>query len=115
GNARTQTERHGLLVLLSSAQVEPGIKPHTKNRSTRQVDVLALGGRNRSAAANEDAGERALHPAEDAADDHSNTGASANLRRLTANARAFDCLRNGPTDWILASVDTHLIERDRQT
>ena len=52
-----------------------------QDRALRQLDFLAFGRRDRAAAADQDAGERALEAAEDAADDRADAGAGADARR----------------------------------
>ena len=55
------------------------IEPHPQHGAGRQLDVFALGRRDDAAAADQDAGDRALHAAENAADDAADRRAGADL------------------------------------
>src|SRR4051812_40187279 len=87
--------------------------PDAKDGSGRQRDVLALGRRDGAAAADEDAEERPLGAAEDAADDRADAGPRADLGGFTLDALALDRLRHRRVDRIGAAVDGELIERHR--
>ena len=76
--------------------------------------ISPLGRRNRAAAADEDAGERALRAPEDAADDRADSSPGADLGRLTLDALALDGLRDGAAHRVGAPVDGQLIEHDGQ-
>ena len=66
------------------------IQSDAQHRARRQLHVLP-GRRGRdAAAADQDAGDRALPAAEDAADDRAHAGAGADLGRITLDALALD-------------------------
>ena len=60
-----------------------GVEAHAEDRPRRQLHVLAFRGRDHAAAADQDAGQRALEAAEDAADDRADAGAGADPAGLT--------------------------------
>ena len=57
------------------------VDAHAQHGSLRQLDFLAFGRGDGAAAADQDAGQRALEAAEDAADDRADAGAGADARR----------------------------------
>ena len=80
------------------------VEPQPQHRAGGQLDVLALGCRDGAAAADQDAGERALEAAEDAADDRADAGAGADLPDLTPNPLALDRLGHRRVDRVGAAV-----------
>ena len=103
-----------LNLLKSLAKLQRRVQPHPQDRARRQLDVGAFGGRDRSAGADQDAGERALEAAEDAADDRADAGAGADPAGLAADAFALERLGDRGADRIASAVDRDLIECQRQ-
>src|SRR6185503_15632844 len=75
--------------------------------------VLARSRCRNTAAADQDAGNRTLHAAEDSADDRANTGASADLGHIALDTFALDRIDDRSLNRIVAAVDRDLIERQR--
>ena len=94
-------------------QRERRVEPDPKHRPGGQLDVLPLGRGNRAAAADEDAGQRALRAAQDGADDRAGARADADLLLLAHDAFALERLRHRGADRVRAAVDRHAVERDR--
>src|SRR3954454_11856523 len=90
------------------------IEAHAENSPGGQGDVLAFGRSDGAAAADEDAEQRALDPAEDAANHRPDTGAGANLPGLPLYPLALERLGDGAAHRIVAAVDRDLVERHRQ-
>src|SRR4029077_4877702 len=67
---------------------------------------------NRAAAADQDAEQRALRAAEDAAENCADAGARADLAGFTLDAFALERLADRAAHRIGAPVDAHLVERD---
>src|SRR6185436_6405441 len=77
-----------------------------------QVDVLAFGGDQHAAGADQDAGDRALHATDDAADDRANAGARADLADFTLEAFALDRVGDRRPDVGRAPVNRQSRELD---
>ena len=70
-----------------------------------ELDVLAFGRRDDAAAADQHAGDRALHAAENAADDAADRGAGADLLGVLTIAAALERLGDRAADRVVAAVD----------
>src|SRR5262245_58247461 len=82
----------------STLQVDRCVEAHSQKRPGGQVDVLSFGSRDRTAAADEDAGHGALHAAEDRAEDRAGARADADLLLLALDAFALQRLRHRGAD-----------------
>src|SRR6185436_19992088 len=95
-----------------AAHLQRRIEADAQHRALRQIDLLAFGRGNRAAATDEDASERSLAAAQDAADDRADAGAGTNLHRVTLVALAFEHLSDHSAHRIRPVVECHLIEAD---
>src|SRR5687768_3912050 len=75
------------------------------------MDVLAFGGHNRTAGADDRADNRALQAAQKASDDRADTGAGPRRACFLTNATALEDLSRQCAHWMLAPADFDLIER----
>jgi glutamate-1-semialdehyde 2,1-aminomutase len=100
-------------LLASSGSPHSGrrIESHAQDRSRIERHVLAFGGRNGAAPADQHAKERAFGAAENAADDCADTGAGADPPGLTFHARAFDRFRHGAAHRVSPAPHGDLVER----
>src|ERR1041385_4297149 len=88
------------------------LQPNPQYGSSWKRDVLAFGGRDRAAAADQDAEQRAFRAAEDPADDGADARARADLAGLALDPFALERLLHGRVDRIAAAAHGDLIERD---
>src|SRR5690242_7651323 len=85
------------------------IKPDTHDRPGRQLDVLAVGSRDRTARTNDGAENRALHTADQATDDATNTGAHTGRPGFASDAFAFEHLRRSRSHINVAATHAEAI------
>ena len=85
-----------------------------KHRPFRNLDILALGGRNRAAGADQDARDRAFHTADDAADDGAHAGAGRDTSDFTLDAFTLDRVDRVGSNLIGLATDHELIEGQGQ-
>src|SRR5688500_5655748 len=88
------------------------VEAHAKHGAGFELDVLALGGRDHAAAADQDAGNRALHAAENAADDRADAGAGADALGFVLQAAALERLGHRGTHVAGAAVHGETRELD---
>ena len=90
------------------------VEADAKHAATRQIDILAFSRDEHAAGADEDAGDGALHAADDAADDRANTGARTDLADFTFEAFAFDRIDHGRSDVAGSAINGQPGEFHRQ-
>src|SRR5262249_38750593 len=88
------------------------IEPDAQHRTLRQLDLLALGRRNRAAAADQNASQRALEATENATEDRTDACAGSDASSLALDPLALDRLGDGAPHGIRTTVHRHLIETD---
>src|SRR4030095_17082674 len=81
------------------------VEADAKHAAAREIDVLAFRGATHAAGADEDAGDSALHAADDAADDRADARARADLGDLAFEAFAFDRIDHSRTDVARSAVN----------
>src|SRR5262245_15047798 len=98
------------VVVVILAHGDRRIEPHAKQRSGRQVHVLAFGGRDHATATNEYPGQRAFHAAQNSTDDGADACACADSVGLSADAFALESIDHGRANRISAVPDTERVE-----
>src|SRR5688500_19319762 len=81
------------------------IDAHADDRTRGQFDVLALGGRDDTATADDRAEDRALQPADDSPDDGADGAGGADRTAFFTNAAALEDLSGHAAKFVFTSVD----------
>src|SRR5262245_7022520 len=90
------------------------VETNPDHGSGRQLDVLAIGGRDGAAGADHGAQYCALHAAENAADDGPGTGADTCRALLIEDSAALEHVGRGGANLVLTPAHRQPIERERE-